>query len=107
MIVECFSMERFKEVKHAGFRQAMLSENVLSPGTVIVQDLKHLFNSNEPRVDMIAIGRDTYNGDRVLRWFIKICNIPLAMWSATDPNHAQKLFNNIPTARMLYTNELK
>ncbi len=106
MVVECFSMERYKEVTQAGFKQAMLSEEAVSPGAVIAQDLKHLFNSDEPRVDMIAIGRDTYNTNRPLRWFIKLCNIPMAMWSATDQNRAKEMFNNVPTLRMLYTNEL-
>ena len=106
MVVECFSMERYKEVTRAGFKQAMLSEEAITAGAVIMQDLKHLFNSDEPRVDMIAIGRTTYIGDRGLRWFIKLCNLPMAMWSATDRERANEMFNHIPQLRMLYTNEL-
>ncbi|MBR5085696.1 MAG: hypothetical protein IKX31_01670 [Muribaculaceae bacterium] len=106
MVVECFSLERYKEITHAGFKQAMLSEEAVSPVTVIWQDVKHLFNSNEPRVDMVAIGRDTYNSDRKMRWFIKLCNLPMAMWSATDQNRAKEMFDKIPNLWMVYTNEL-
>ena len=84
----------------------MLSEEAVSPGAVIAQDLKHLFCSDEPRVDMIAIGRNTYNTNRTLRWFIKLCNLPMAMWSATDQNRANEIFNHNPQLRALYTNEL-
>ncbi|MBQ5508446.1 MAG: hypothetical protein IIT96_01645, partial [Muribaculaceae bacterium] len=84
MIVECFSMQRYREVSNAGFMQAMLSEEAFSPSTVIWQDIKHLFCNDEPRVEMIAIGRDTYNNSRSKRWFIKLCNIPMSMWSAAD-----------------------
>ena len=107
MIVECFSMKRYKEVVNAGFKQAMLSEEAVSPGAVIWQDIKHLFCGDEPRVDMIAIGRDNYNSNRSMRWFIKICNIPMAMWSATDRDRAGEMFDEVPTLRMLYTNELE
>ena len=106
MVVECFSLERYKEITRAGFKQAMLSEEAVSPGTVIWQDIKHLFNRNEPRVDMVAISRDTYNSDRKIRWFIKLCNLPMAMWSATDENKAKEMFDKIPTLWMIYTNEL-
>ena len=106
MVVECFSMERYKEVTKAGFKQAMLSEEAFTPGVVIWQDIKHLFCSEEPRVDMIAIGRDTYNDIRETRWFIKLCNIPMAMWSATDRNRAEEMFDKISTLRMVYTNEV-
>ena len=107
MIVECFSMERYKEVTRAGFKQAMLSEEAFSPSAIIWQDIKHLFNDDEPRVDLVAIGRDTYNSDRATRWFIKLCNIPMGMWSANDRNRASEMFNKIPQARMLYTNEVE
>ena len=107
MIVECFSMERYKEVTNAGFMQAMLSEEAVSPGAVIWQDIKHLFCSDEPRVEMVAMGRDTYNSSRATRWFIKLCNIPVAMWSAADRQHANEMFNRISQARMLYTNEIE
>lgn len=107
MIVECFSMQRYKEITDAGFKQAMLSEEAFSPGAVIWQDIKHLFCSDEPRVEMVALGRDTYNKSRSKRWFIKLCNIPMAMWSAADTNHANELFNKIPQARMLYTNNVE
>lgn len=107
MIVECFSMHRYKEITDAGFKQAMLSEEAVSPAAVIWQDIKHLFCSDEPRVEMIALGRDTYNSSRTTRWFVRLCNIPVAMWSAADTNHANELFNKIPQVRMLYTNEVK
>ena len=107
MIVECFTMERYKEVTKAGFMQAMLSEEAVSPGAVIWQDIKHLFCSDEPRVEMVTMGRDTYNSSRTTRWFIKLCNIPVAMWSATDRHRADEMFNKIPQARMLYTNEVE
>lgn len=107
MVIECFSMDRYREIKRAGFKEAMLNEDAVSPSDVIVQDLKHLFDSNEPRVDMIAIGRKKYNNDRSLRRFIKLCNIPMAMWSATDLKRAEEMFGKIPQARMLYTNELQ
>ncbi|MBQ6278787.1 MAG: hypothetical protein IJK68_03625 [Muribaculaceae bacterium] len=106
MIVECFSMDRYREVTKAGFKQAMLSEEAVNPSAVIAQDIKHLFNSDEPRIDMIAIGRSTYNSNRTMRWFIKLCNLPMAMWSATDQNRAKEMFDNIPQLQMLYTNEL-
>ena len=106
MIVECFSMQRYKEVTNAGFKQAMLSEEAVSPAAVIWQDIKHLFCGDEPRVDMIAIGRNTYNTNRSLRWFIKLCDLPVAMWSATDTRHAKDIFNKVAQARMLYTNEV-
>ena len=106
MIVECFSMERYKEVTRAGFKQAILSEEAITPGAIIAQDLKHLFNKNEPRVNLVATERDTYNKNRSLRWFLKICNIPIAMWSATDRQRANEMLDNIPTLRMVYTNEL-
>lgn len=107
MIVECFSIERYKEVTNAGFKQAMLSEEAFSPSTVIWQDIKHIFCSDEPRVEMIAIGRDTYNNSRSTRWFVKACNIPIAMWSAADRHHADDTFTKIPQVRMLYTNEVE
>jgi len=107
MVVECFSMDSYRQVAKAGFKQAMLSEEAVSLGAVIAQDIRHLFSSDEPRVDMIAIGRDTYNSHRSLRWFIKLCNLPMAMWSATDRERARQMFDNIPTLHMLYTNELK
>ena len=106
MVVECFSMDRYREVKHAGFKEAMLNEDAVSPGAVIMQDIKHLFNSDEPRVNMIAIGRKTYINDRSMRRFIKLCNIPMAMWSATDRKRADEMFDDMSTLRMLYTNEL-
>lgn len=107
MVVECFSIERYKEVANGGFRQAMLSEEAFSPGVVIWQDIKHLFCDDEPRVDMVAIGRDYYNYNRISRWFIKACNIPIAVWSATDRNRAEEMFNKMPTLRMVYTNEVE
>ena len=107
MIVECFSMQRYKEVTNAGFKQAMLSEEAFSLGAVIWQDIKHLFCSDEPRVEMVTMGRDTYNSHRATRWFIKLCNIPVAMWSAADRQHANEMFNRISQARMLYTNEIE
>ncbi len=106
MVVECFSMDRYREVKHAGFKEAMLNEDAVSPGAVIMQDIKHLFNSDEPRVNMIAIGRKTYVNDRSMRRFIKLCNIPMAMWSATDRKRADEMFDDMSTLRMVYTNEL-
>ena len=106
MVVECFSMERYREVKRAGFKEAMLNEDAVSPGAVIMQNLKHLFNSDEPRVNMIAIGRKTYINDRPMRRFIKLCNIPMAMWSATDQKRADEMFDDMSTLRMVYTNEL-
>lgn len=106
MVVECFSLERFREVKRAGFKEAMLNEDAVTPKAVIWQDVKHLFCDDEPRVDMIAIGRKTYINNRSLRRFIKLCNIPMAMWSATDPQRAQEMFDDMPTLRMLYTNEI-
>lgn len=106
MVVECFSMERYKEVARAGFKQAMLSETAIRPGAVIIQNLKHLVCSDEPRVDMVAIGRYTYINARGLRWFIKLCNLPMAMWGATDQNRANEMFNHNPQLRALYTNEL-
>ena len=106
MVVECFSMERYKEVTRAGFKQAMLSEEAFSPAAVIWQDIKHLFCSDEPRIDMVALGRANYNEHRATRWFIKTCNMPFAMWSATDRNTANEMFDKMPQARMLYTNEL-
>ena len=107
MIVECFSMQRYREVNNAGFKQAMLSEEAVSPAAVIWQDIKHLFCSDEPRVEMIALGRDTYNNSRTTRWFVRLCNIPVAMWSAADRHHADETFNHIPQARMLYTNNVE
>lgn len=106
MVVECFSMDRYREVKHAGFKDAMLNEDAVSPGAVIMQDIKHLFNSDEPRVNMIAIGRKTYINDRSMRRFIKLCNIPMAMWSATDQKRADEMFDDMSTLRMVYANEL-
>ena len=106
MVVECFSMERFREIKRAGFKEAMLNEDAVSPSTVIMQDLKHITYSDEPRVNMIALGRKTYIKDKSMRRFIKLCNIPMAMWSATDRNSANEMFEKIPTLRMLYTNEV-
>lgn len=106
MVVECFSMDRYREVKHAGFKEAMLNEDAVSPCAVIMQDIKHLFNSDEPRVNMIAIGRKTYINDRSMRRFIKLCNIPMAMWSATDQKRADEMFDDMSTLRMVYTNEL-
>ena len=106
MVVECFSMDRYREVKHAGFKEAMLNEDAVSPGAVIMQDIKHLFNSDEPRVNMIAIGRKTYINDRPMRRFIKLCNIPMAMWSATDRKRADEMFDDMSTLRMVYTNDL-
>ena len=106
MVVECFSMDRYREVKYAGFKEAMLNEDAVSPGAVIMQDLKHLFNSDEPRVNMIAIGRKTYINDRSMRRFIKLCNIPMAMWSATDQKRADEMFDDMSTLRMVYTNDL-
>lgn len=107
MIVECFSMQRYKEVANAGYKQAMLSEEAFSPGVVIWQDIKHLFCSDEPRVEMVAMGRNNYNSNRSTRWFIKMCDIPMAMWSATDRQQANETFSRIPQARMLYTNEVE
>lgn len=107
MIVECFTMKRYKEVVKAGFKQAMLSEEAVSPGAIILQNIKHLFCSDEPRVEMIAIGRDKYNSSRTLRWFIKSCHIPMAMWSATDRQRAEEMFDKMPSLRMLYTNEIE
>lgn len=106
MVVECFSMDRYREVKHAGFKEAMLNEDAVSPCAVIMQDIKHLFNSDEPRVNMIAIGRKTYINDRSMRRFIKLCNIPMAMWSATDQKRADEMFDDMSTLRMVYANEL-
>ncbi len=106
MVVECFSMDRYREVKHAGFKEAMLNEDAVSPCAVIMQDIKHLFNSDEPRVNMIAIGRKTYINDRSMRRFIKLCNIPMAMWSATDRKRADEMFDDMSTLRMVYANEL-
>lgn len=106
MVVECFSMDRYREVKHAGFKDAMLNEDAVSPCAVIMQDIKHLFNSDEPRVNMIAIGRKTYINDRSMRRFIKLCNIPMAMWSATDQKRADEMFDDMSTLRMVYVNEL-
>ena len=106
MVVECFSMDRYREVKYAGFKEAMLNEDAVSPCAVIMQDIKHLFNSDEPRVNMIAIGRKTYINDRSMRRFIKLCNIPMAMWSATDQKRADEMFDDMSTLRMVYTNDL-
>ena len=106
MVVECFSMDRYREVKYAGFKEAMLNEDAVSPCAVIMQDIKHLFNSDEPRVNMIAIGRKTYINDRPMRRFIKLCNIPMAMWSATDRKRADEMFDDMSTLRMVYTNDL-
>ncbi len=106
MVVECFSMDRYREVKYAGFKEAMLNEDAVSPCAVIMQDIKHLFNSDEPRVNMIAIGRKTYINDRSMRRFIKLCNIPMAMWSATDQKRADEMFDDMSTLRMVYANEL-
>lgn len=106
MVVECFTMERYKQVCRAGYKQAMLSEEAISPLAIIGQDLKHLLCSDEPRVDMIALGRKTYNSNRPLRWFIKIFNIPMAVWSSPGVNDAPELFDKMPQARMFYTNEL-
>jgi len=106
MIVECFSLERYKEVSKAGFKQAMLSEEAFTPEVVIKQNIKHLFNKDEPRVDMIAISRKYYNEHKTERRLIKIFNIPMAVWSATDLQHANETFDNMPQARMLYTNEV-
>ena len=106
MVVECFSMDRYREVKHAGFKEAMLNEDAVSPCAVIMQDIKHLFNSDEPRVNMIAIGRKTYINDRSMRRFTKLCNIPMAMWSATDRKRADEMFDDMSTLRMVYANEL-
>lgn len=107
MIVECFSMERYKEVTKAGFKQALLSEEAFTPGAVIWQDIKHLFCGDEPRVEIVAMHRDTYNNSRSTRWFVKICNIPVAMWSATDRQRANEMFDRVPQARLLYTNEVE
>ena len=57
-------------------------------------------------VNMIAIGRKTYINDRSMRRFIKLCNIPMAMWSATDQKRADEMFDDMSTLRMVYTNEL-
>ncbi|MBQ2561806.1 MAG: hypothetical protein II559_00120 [Muribaculaceae bacterium] len=106
MVVECFSLERYAQVKKAGFRQAMLSENSVGRTTIVWQGIKHIFCPGEPKVEMIAMSRDTYDHQRLNRWLIKIFNIPVAMWTAVDLENAQKIFNNAPQVRMIYTNEL-
>ena len=107
MIVECFSMERYKEVTKRGFRQAMLSEGNFTTLSLLIQNLKHLFCSDEPRVEMLAMSRHTYSTARMLRWFIKITDMKLAIWTALDRQSADDMFNRIPQAQMIYTNELK
>lgn len=107
MIVECFSMESFVAASRAGFKQVMLSEDAVTPWAIIVQDLKHLVCSDEPRVDLLSFSRKRYFEDRPIRWFIRICNIPLAMWSARDRAHADETFNLCPQVWMLYTNEVQ
>ena len=106
MIVECFSMERFVEVSKRGFMMAMLSEEAFSPAAVLKQDLKHLFGHDEPRVTMLAMGKGYYNAHRKARWFIKIANLGMAMWTAQDRQAASQTFETIPQATMVYTNNL-
>ena len=94
------------QIKKAGFKQAMLSENSVGRATIVWQGIKHIFCPGEPKVEMIAMSRDTYDHQRLNRWLIKIFNIPVAMWTAVDLENAKKIFNNAPQVRMIYTNEL-
>lgn len=106
MVVECFSMKRYAQAKKAGFKQAMLSENCIGRTTILWQGIKHIFCPDEPRVEMIAMSRHTYDSQRLNRWMIKIFNIHVAMWTAVDRQSAEKIFHNAPQVRMIYTNEL-
>lgn len=106
MMVECFSIERYKDVTRRGFKQAMLSEGTFQPMEIIGQNLKHLFCSDEPRIEMLAMSRHTYGQGRNLRWFIRAMNLKLAVWTAVDRQSADEMFSLIRQARMIYTNEL-
>ena len=105
MIVECFSVEHYVAVSQAGFKQAILSERAISMVDILLQDMKHLLDDDEPRIDLLGLSHYTYDESLSRRWQCRLLNLPLVVWTASNRSQADEFFEQTG-ARMVYCDNL-
>lgn len=103
VMVECFSMERYIEVSKRGYRYALLNYQSFSLIATLKQDLKHLFNSDEPRVGAVVMNHKMYRD--MLKDKINWLNRPVAAYVAHNAAEADSIAAAIPRCALIYSNE--
>ena len=103
MFVECFSVEAYRKVAKAGYYCPMLNVKAFRVSHVVMQDLRHLFNSDEPRVGAVVINHRHYAAEAAARRKVEWLNKPVAVYTSRSRAQTDSLFRAIPNCVMVYT----